>query len=678
MPIVQLADKQELIPTCQFPSYITFPFEHFNPVQSGIYDVYNKDCNIVIASSTSSGKTVCAEMFIANEIFERGKKAVYLAPLKALAKEKIDDWTSNTHAFSKKQLSICTGDYRLTADRKKELASSNIVLMTTEMLNSRVRNFESENSEWLKDIGTLVCDEAHLLTVPGRGDHLEVAFMKLTKINPNVRLVLLSATMPNVKQITEWLQTLNNKETFLIESTYRPCPLQHHIKKYDKCGSYDDTEKEKIDVAMSIIEENIDDKFLVFTHTKRTGKMALEKFQEAGYKAEFHCADLTKEKRQDLEERFKNGDLQIIIATSTLAWGVNLPSRRVIILGMHRGLQEVETYDLKQMAGRAGRPKYDPKGDVYYLLPDDDKYFDYVEKIQTQQDITSRLLDFIGGGHEKHYKTLAFHLVSEIHHGYIKTKEEVHQWYARSLACYQANDLDDSIIDSTLALLLKCNAIKEEEGIYKTTVVGMLSSLFYYSPFDIADLRKNFNSLFKNNCENNDLIVSMCLGNIDSLKLGIVNKAERLEMSRYNKEIAALYGENKFLNGAIKNGYAYFAMMNGHRTEALTSTTTLLQWDFARLKEVLQAMNSVSKWNKKAFFERLGIRVAYGVREELVEFCKLPDIGRVRAEKLWAAGFRNYDDILMYQQKLLGVLNFSVDKVKGLCDYIKTERMVSG
>ena len=104
-------------------------------------------------------------MFLAHEIRKCGGKGMYLAPLKALAQEKIDDWGDNH--FSDLRLSICTSDYRLTPSRHDELENANLILMTTEMLDARTRNFNKEKTNFLKEIGTLVCDEAHLLTVPG-------------------------------------------------------------------------------------------------------------------------------------------------------------------------------------------------------------------------------------------------------------------------------------------------------------------------------------------------------------------------------------------------------------------------------------------------------------------------------------------------------------------------------
>jgi len=673
-PVKKVGDQNDLVDCSKYPDFAKFSFDKFNPVQSRIFEFFNQDCNVVIAAATSAGKTVCAEMFMAQEVRERGGKAMYLAPLRALAKEKIDDWTDPDHHFGDLNLSICTGDYRLTPARRKEMEDSNIILMTSEMLNSRCRNFKSEQNEWLKDVGTLIIDESHLLTVPGRGDHLEVGLMNFAKLAKNPRLVLLSATMPNTNQIADWVSyTLTGKETYLLESKYRPCPLGIHYEMYWNGGRYDDQEAEKVNSALQIINDYPDDRFLLFVHTKRTGQLLKTALTKAGLECEFHNADLEKDKRHVLEKRFREGKLKYVIATSTLAWGLNLPARRVIILGVHRGLSEVETYDIWQMAGRAGRPGYDPRGDVYILLPEsqEDKHR---ERLQNPAHIESKLLDNLGG----HYKTLAFHIVSEIHHGGIKTKDDVTDWYKRTLAHFQAKGLDDSIVDSTMELLLKYGVIKEEDGIYKVTVVGTVSSMFYYSPFDVADLRRNFVALFKANKENDDLYVSMALANVDSMRMGIVSKAEREEFGPFMNRVQKEFGRDEYMETAIKGGFCYNAAMTGGNPGNVASVARMLQWDFPRLGQVLSALDTLGcKWNKANYFKELQARVAYGVSSHLIPFVKLPDIGKVRAERLWSVGFRSVKDMIADPEKVRIALNMKADKILDILNAAKGQALTT-
>ncbi len=669
MPLVEkLTDQNDLVKASKFPEHATFPFEYLNPVQSRIFEMYDQDCNVVISAATSSGKTLCAEMMMAEEVRKRGGKAMYLAPLRALAKEKIDDWTDPKHHFSDLKLSICTGDYRLTPARRKEMEASNIILMTSEMLNSRCRNFKSEQNEWLKSVKTLVVDEAHLLTVLGRGDHLEVGLMNFCKMVENTRLVLLSATMPNVQEIAEWVaNVLNKKKTYLLESTFRPCPLGVHFEIYDDHGMYDQKENEKVESALQIVQDYPEDRFLLFVHTKRTGHKLKSAFAREGLTCEFHNADLEKSKRHALESKFRNGKLKYIIATSTLAWGLNLPARRVIILGMHRGLSEVDSYDIWQMAGRAGRPGYDPRGDVYVLLPKREESI-YRDRLQNPQPIDSKLLDNAEG----HYKTLAFHLVSEIHHGGIKTKKDVLEGYKRTLAHFQAKDLDDIIVNSTIELLLKFGAIKEENGIYKVTTVGLVSSMFYYSPFDVADLRRNFTNLFNEGREDDEIHCSMALANVDSIRMGIVSKAEREEIGPFLGKVCQDFGRGHFLETAIKGGFCYFCSLKGKNAGNVASTARLLQWDFPRLVQVLCAIDSIGcKWDKKEYFESLGSRVTYGVEPHLLPFVKLPDIGKVRAERLWSVGIKSLHDVAADPVRIQRILNMRAEKIQNIVEAAK-------
>ena len=669
MAAIVLKDQNNLVETKSYP-LASYPFEKFNPVQSRIIEVYSEDANVIVAAATSSGKTITSEIVAAHEV--KNGKIIYIAPLKALAKEKIDDWSKEDHHFSKYKKAICTGDYRLTPERKKELQEANLIMMTNEMLNSRVRNYASENNDWINDVSLIIQDEFHILGT-SRGPHTEVGLMKFCEINPKARIIGLSATMPNVEEIANWVETLNNKKTYLIDSEYRPCPLGIHWETYFDKGTYSKVEDNKIEAALDLLELFPKDKFIVFVHSKKTGDSAVKTFKAAGIDCVYHNADLDRENREKIENEFKKGKLRVIVATSTLAWGINLPARRVIILGVHRGLEEVEQFDIKQECGRSGRVGLDPRGDAYILVPE--RKADYhIDRLSQPALIKSRLLDFIGGikqensandaKEEKHYKVLAFHLVSEIHHGDIRTKEDVKKWYGKTLAYYQTKDMNNMIIESTLALLKKFGAIKEEDGIYKCTSVGMVSSMFYYSPFDVADLRRNFKFLFDNNYHSNDIALSMALGATDSNKLQYVTKDETEEMETYAFQVKKMYGE-LFPPSAVKGGYANYVLLTGSNPGPFTAMSRGIQQDFDRTIMVLNALDSMScQWNKRPFFNTLGIRMMYGVPIELVPLCRLPNIGKVRAERLWNANLRSYDQIIANPEHVGRILNLKSDKVQ--------------
>jgi len=313
----------KLVETKEYP-HLKFKFTHFNPVQSRVFQVYNKDANFVIAAATSAGKTVMAEM-IMGESISKGKKAAFLSPLKAVSQEKYEDWTNENHDWSKKNVSIVTGDYSLTDKRVKELNKANIVIMTCEMMDSRTRRIETEKNDWILDIDTLVCDEFHIIHT-SRGDKVESAFMRFTKQNPQARLVALSATMPNVSQIARWFTLLNGKETILINSNYRPLQLDIHYEIYNDKRKYSEVEENKILKAYNLTLKKIEmnEQVLLFVHAKNTGFKLLDYFKNNGIEAEFHYADLTLDKRKQIEESVKRKKIKVLIATSTLAWGVNI------------------------------------------------------------------------------------------------------------------------------------------------------------------------------------------------------------------------------------------------------------------------------------------------------------------------------------------------------------------
>src|SRR5690348_13757339 len=155
-------------------------------------EIYEGNSNIAIAAATSAGKTIASEMYLAYGIRKLGGKGIYVGPLKALASEKQQDWSDPSHHFNVNGLkvAIVTGDFRYTSSRMSEVDAADLIVMTPEMLASRSRNHKSDKSKFLHEVGTVVFDESHLLTVPSRGDHIEVALMKLTDINPDIRIVL--------------------------------------------------------------------------------------------------------------------------------------------------------------------------------------------------------------------------------------------------------------------------------------------------------------------------------------------------------------------------------------------------------------------------------------------------------------------------------------------------------
>jgi len=285
MTIIRIEDVENLIPSSYHP-HLKWSYPTLNPVQSACAFLADKDCNLLVAAETSAGKTQIAESFMANTIWAR-KRALFVSPYKAISQEKYDSWSKGKQTFgpyvSKNHLnlSIVTGDYILTDKRVEELMKSHLVILTSEMLNSRVRRYEKEKNLWLKDSGIVVFDEIHLIDTD-RGDKIEAALMLYSKLNPDSRIVCLSATLPNCEEIAEWISKLNGKPTYFIESTYRPVEL--NIQKFVGTS----------DVVGDVVEEferNPDDKTIIFVHTKKNGREVKNRLQTLGYETDFHCSD---------------------------------------------------------------------------------------------------------------------------------------------------------------------------------------------------------------------------------------------------------------------------------------------------------------------------------------------------------------------------------------------------
>ena len=357
----ELVPENQLIPTSTV-EYPKFKFPFFNPIQSKLVQEgwHQSDCNLVCGTATSTGKSTIAELCMAKAL-QDGKKVIYTSPLKALTMEKYTDWKET---FSDHSIIVLTGDFKLTPAKTIELNKADIVCMTSEMLDVRVKNHKSEKSEWLHDVGVVVIDESHLLNSIDRGHSLEVGLMKFARLVPTSRILVLSATMPNVEDFQTWLTAINQKETHILNSDWRPIPLEWNFPIFNSSGKYAEQQASKRDIALDQVIESREKgrNIIVFCHDKMNGNTLMRMFESQQIEAHFHNADLKLDKRMEIEEWFRSTPGSVLIATSTLAYGLNTPCMDVVVLGTTRGMNNVDDLDIIQEGGRAGRtklPKYE-------------------------------------------------------------------------------------------------------------------------------------------------------------------------------------------------------------------------------------------------------------------------------------------------------------------------------
>jgi helicase len=520
----KLPEDDNLIYTDNY-KYIKYPFEKFNKVQSVIVKniYYEKNYNIVLATNTSTGKTICAELLIGQTLYKQNKKVIYVSPLKSLTQEKYDDWKIK---FKDKSICILTSDFSNDKNVLTKLKNSDIICMTSEMLDSKTRSIDNL-LKWCKDIALIIIDEFHILDMESRGHAVEAGLMRFCQYHSNVKIMCLSATVPNTSDFSKWLTNLNNKTTLVLKSDWRPIILDFHYEelKYSSSQDYIQSINEKLSKAYCLIMQKQDEKFLCFVHDKNTGRKLKEFLVKKKISCEFHNADLDFKKRCEIEKDFsdkKNGN-RVLISTSTLAWGRSLPARNVIIVGSTRGLQMVDEFDILQMAGRSGRLGIDDKGDCYFLTNSIDVWKALLKNLK---EVNSTLI-------EKDY--LEFQILAEIAIGSIFDIHSLESWYKKSLA-YVQNKGDSALFKECLFNLEKYGMISLNGNNIEIKQLGKVSAHLYFLPKDIL----SFKIKLKEIKSYNDYTIAYLLGYRMSYSLPYVPK----ELVENNKIFAYKFKSN--------------------------------------------------------------------------------------------------------------------------------------
>jgi replicative superfamily II helicase len=415
-------------------------------------------------------------------VLDDGHNIIYIGIMKALAEEKAEDWASDNWK-DYPQVTI-TSDFRGEEGFEKRVDEARIICITPESLASRLRRMSGDPPAWARNAGLIVIDEVHLLADGERGANMEAAIIEFCHKFPNCRVVGLSATVPNVDQIANWVTTLTGAPTDVVRSDFRPVPIVEEFLPFTPLSNAtEDTEAARNKIIVSLVNDatKYKQQFLVCVFSKAYGRRLLDVLKSNGVTAEFHNADIAdRTKRKKIEEDFKAGRLRVLISTSTLFTGVNLPARNVIITSVKAGLDNVPVYTLKQAAGRAGRPKYDTEGDVFYLI-NSQEFLMQQTRIIKGEPINSQLANRV---------MLASHVVGAIHMGRISNPQEFDTWYAHTLAFEQGvksveqiTKIRDTVIDNLKRMGVLF--VKEEGGkvTYKLTRIGVITAQMYLDPY---------------------------------------------------------------------------------------------------------------------------------------------------------------------------------------------------
>lgn len=295
-----------------FP-YYTPPFAEYNVAQQAVLPFLAKDMNLVVSFATAVGKSVIAECCFGFHLqTEEDSRVAYVCPFKSLASEKFREWKDNPQ-FNTYGIVLSSTDSEAGV-KDHELAR--LAVVTCESFDSKTRS--QAYRDWIKSLSCVVYDESHILGDKSRGGAVEVSMMRLTSLNPSIRLILLSATMGNAMELAKWVKSLNGKQTKCIVSSWRPSRIEMDYLPVS-------SNQEKVEEAVRLAAEP-SGKTIVFVHSKVTGKEIVKRLRCMKIRASFHNASVRPAMRAKIEAAFsdKMSGLNVLVSTSTLGAGVNL------------------------------------------------------------------------------------------------------------------------------------------------------------------------------------------------------------------------------------------------------------------------------------------------------------------------------------------------------------------
>lgn len=459
-----------------------------NPMQEKVAPFIGSTDNVLVSAPTASGKSTIIPM-LGTKHLDEGKTIVYVGSMKALVEEKRQDWLDPEHPWFDLPKAIITGDYAYTKKKQLEIDAAKLIVITPESLASKLRQTSLEKNGWLSNVGILFVDEVHLVGEEGRGANLEAALIEFSYDFPDVPIVGLSATMPNVEELGTWFTKLNDKPTHVIRSKYRPVPLEYHVLEHYP-GRAPETQAEKLRQIEHIVTQHPDDQFMICVWNKAFGNRILKRLRELEISSDFHNGNLMHATRRRIEQTFKTGNMRCLVTTKTLFVGMNLPARRVIITATSAAAKEISAAELAQAAGRAGRPRYDTQGDVYILSPWQEGDY-HLERIKEGEQIVSQMQET---------SIVAAHFLGAMYLGRINKVDDFTDWYDRTLAQVQLRLTDadkEELLSGILSDMLSRGMItKDDWGKLKLKRRGVIAAQMLFDPYYLFDLIQNFRGYF--------------------------------------------------------------------------------------------------------------------------------------------------------------------------------------
>lgn len=532
-------------PTSELPEWARVGFgssKELNRIQTLCHPTaFKDDGNMLVCAPTGSGKTNVAMLTILREIGknrnpETGEimlddfKIIYISPLKALVQEQVGNLSKRLEPYGVR-VSELTGDRQLT---KQQIADTQIIVTTPEKFDVITR--KASETSYINLVRLVIIDEIHLLH-DERGPVIESLVSRTIRRGEQTgeptRIVGLSATLPNYRDVGNFLRVDPQKGMFHFDGSYRPCPLkQEFIGVTDKKAIKQ--LKTMNDICYNKVIEQVGQRrnqMLIFVHsrkeTAKTAKYIRDKALEMEtigqilrsdaasrailseeadsvndpslkdllpYGLGIHHAGLSLADRDSVQSLFNDGSIQVLVCTATLAWGVNLPAHTVIIKGTQiyspekGSWVELSPQDVLQMLGRAGRPQFDTFGEGIIITAQSEIQY-YLSLMNQQLPIESQLMS-----------RLADNMNAEIVLGNIRDRKEGVEWLGytylfvrmlRSPGLYSVGadyENDDALVQKRVDLVHSAAVVLERAGLVKydkktgrlqSTELGRISSHYY-------------------------------------------------------------------------------------------------------------------------------------------------------------------------------------------------------
>ncbi|MGC2034633.1 MAG: DEAD/DEAH box helicase [Thermoplasmata archaeon] len=641
--------------------------------------------SVLLACPTASGKSMVAYLGLLRAV-QAGRTGLYLVPLRALAQEKYDDLSA--FASMGLRIGLSMGDFDLPSASLEKL---DILVATSEKADGLLR----KGSPWLDRLGTVVADEIHLMRDPDRGPTLEVSLTRLRRHHPELQVIGLSATVGNSESVAQWLGARH------IFSEFRPVPLKLGVYR-EGMITFTDLSTRSIAgpgealprLVRGVIKEG--GQAIVFVNTRKASEQCAQGLVETvralltpaereacrrtaeelttsgeeqtggvrrlselvPFGVAFHNASLTNTERRIVERAFLDRTLKALAATPTLAAGINLPARRVIVRDTTRydarvGTQtRIPALEVQQMCGRAGRPRFDSAGEAVLVA----RTIDEEERLMDDylsappENIESRLAA---------EPALRMHVLALVASGEVHTERELEGFFAQT---YYGFSLP---LDELTMTVGRVRAFLEEHEFLfpgsplRATAFGHLTSELYFDPLTALVLRQAIERapigtgpfpLLAAIAATPDLPALFLRRGEEADLLGLYTDHEAELLIRPEEEPLDLDLETYL--STLKTASILEAWINETPIVQLTERFGIGAGDLrAKVEDgewLLFGTSRIAlKFNRRLTraADDLALRVRYGVREELLDLVRLRGIGRVRSRQLFAAGLRDRDDL---------------------------------